>query len=423
LIDPSNGSRGNSQEFTNKVITLWYRPPELLLGATRYGTSVDIWSAGCILAELILGKPLFTGKTEMDQLKLIFEMLGTPTPETWEGFQDLKLLRTGKVTIESKNKAKLRPKYQSKMSGPALNLVEKLLELDPQKRLTASRALNSRYFLAEPKAPERPEELGTLEGHFHERQTKKMRKEAKVVAEKAKQTALEGGYSEKEAQEEFDATYRVIVANVAKEGIKNAAKQETEEKETSNTEEGPLDDKLERKRSNHDKDRESRQDKRSGRHDRKDERKREGRDRDRDRDERRRKKRKEEEGRTKRRGHVGADYEKPESKDIDRPKNESDSVVKPASSQERDRDRAHRSSRPRSRERRSSRDGDRRSSRRRRDRSRSRDRSRDYREREREETWSGPPPTNDYGQYGPASEEFRHERSRDSRQRGVDGRY
>jgi serine/threonine protein kinase len=381
-----------------------------------------------------LGKPLFTGKTEMDQLKLIFEMLGTPTPETWEGFQDLKLLRTGKVTIESKNKAKLRPKYQSKMSGPALNLVEKLLELDPQKRLTASRALNSRYFLAEPKAPERPEELGTLEGHFHERQTKKMRKEAKVVAEKAKQTALEGGYSEKEAQEEFDATYRVIVANVAKEGIKNAAKQETKEqetkekeKETSNTEEGPPDDKLEKKRSNHDKDREPRKDKRSGRHDRKDERKKEGRDRDRDRDERRRKKRREEEGRTKRRGHVGADYEKPESRDIDRPKNESDSVVKPASSQDRDRDRdrdrAHRSSRPRSGERRSSRDGDRRSSRRRRDRSRSRDRSRDYREREREETWSGPPPTNDYGQYGPASEEFRHERSRDSRQRGGDVRY
>ena len=89
------------------MITLWYRPPELLLGAKKYGTAVDIWSAGCILAELILGKPLFTGKTDMDQLQLIFEMMGTPTPETWEGYQDLKLLRTGEVKIEKKRRPKL----------------------------------------------------------------------------------------------------------------------------------------------------------------------------------------------------------------------------------------------------------------------------------------------------------------------------
>ncbi|KAL3902928.1 MAG: hypothetical protein SGILL_010641, partial [Bacillariaceae sp.] len=86
--------RGNTQEFTNKVITLWYRPPELLLGETRYGTAVDIWSAGCILAELILGRPLFTGKSDMDQLQLIFDMMGTPAKETWVKFRDLKLLRT-----------------------------------------------------------------------------------------------------------------------------------------------------------------------------------------------------------------------------------------------------------------------------------------------------------------------------------------
>lgn len=215
-------SRGNSQEFTNKVITLWYRPPELLLGETKYGTSVDIWSAGCILAELILGKPLFTGKTEMDQLKLIFEMIGTPTVETWSGYEDLKLFRTGEVTIETSKKPKLRNKYQYKMPAPALKLIEKLLELDPKKRLTANRAINSRFFLAEPRAPTRPEDLGTLEGHFHERQTKKIRKEAKAVGEKSRQTALEGGCTEKEAQEAFDETYRRIVAKIACVGLKVA---------------------------------------------------------------------------------------------------------------------------------------------------------------------------------------------------------
>lgn len=301
--------RGNSQEFTNKVITLWYRPPELLLGATRYGTAVDIWSAGCILAELILGKPLFCGKTDMEQLQLIFEMLGTPTQETWNGFQDLKLLRTGEVTVGNNRKAKLRDKYHHKMSPAALNLIEKLLELDPTKRLTADRALNSRYFLSEPKVPDRPEDLGTIQlegGHFHEFQTKKKRKEAKAIAEQTKQNALEMGKSEKEAQDEFDAVYRGIMEKVAKEGVgiganvgttstvsaklENSDSAATKEKVSSESNERSRKDKPERKRSSRDKDkgdkereRESRRDKKS-RDERREERKKEGKDRDRSKD-------------------------------------------------------------------------------------------------------------------------------------------
>jgi hypothetical protein len=304
------------------VITLWYRPPELLLGATRYGTAVDIWSTGCILAELILGKPLFTGKSEMEQLQLIFEMLGTPTPETWEGFQDLKLLRTGEVTIEERRRAKLRDKYQSKMSAPALNLVEKLLELDPHKRLTASRALNSRYFMSEPRAPDQPEDLGPLQvegGHFHEFQTKKKRREAKGIAEKTRQNALEVGRSEKEAQAEFDATYRGIMEKVAKEGLNAGSKVEKKDpgfkrfKEPGDGEEKSQRDKSERKRSKgeREKDRESRREKRS-RDEKKKEGKRESRENDRDKekasrrpsesegrkgdDDKRRKRRRDEEG-------------------------------------------------------------------------------------------------------------------------------
>ena len=204
------------------MITLWYRPPELLLGATRYGTAVDIWSAGCILAELLLGKPLFCGKKDMEQLQLIFSMLGTPTSESWEGFQDLKLVRTKEVEIGTERKPRLREKYQDKMPPSALNLLEKLLELDPNKRLTAGRALNSRYFLSEPRAPEHPEDLGTLQlegGHFHEFQTKKKRKEAKKIAEQARLNALETGQSERDAQAEFDACYRSIMERVAQEGL------------------------------------------------------------------------------------------------------------------------------------------------------------------------------------------------------------
>jgi cyclin-dependent kinase 12/13 len=64
----------NANPLTNRVITLWYRPPELLLGATQYGPSVDMWSAGCIFAELVHGKPILPGKGEMEQLDLIFRL-------------------------------------------------------------------------------------------------------------------------------------------------------------------------------------------------------------------------------------------------------------------------------------------------------------------------------------------------------------
>lgn len=71
------------------VITRWYRPPELLLGQTTYTTAVDMWSVGCIFAEMLTRQPLFPGKTDLDQLSLIFKALGTPTEETWPGWTSL----------------------------------------------------------------------------------------------------------------------------------------------------------------------------------------------------------------------------------------------------------------------------------------------------------------------------------------------
>lgn len=72
-------------DYTNRVITLWYRPPELLLGATVYGPAVDIWSAGCIMVELFTKKAIFPGHDEIQQLQLVYEMMGTPTVESWPG--------------------------------------------------------------------------------------------------------------------------------------------------------------------------------------------------------------------------------------------------------------------------------------------------------------------------------------------------
>lgn len=217
--NPNGGGEG---DFTNKVITLWYRPPELLLGETKYGTAVDIWSAGCILAEIILGRPMFTGKDDMGQLKLIFDLIGTPTEKTWEGFNDLKLLRTGEVVIDKPRRPKLREKYASKIQpASAMSLLEKMLELDPGKRFTASNALNHRYFLSEPVAPDDPRTLGRIDlgggdgesssgaaAGFHEFQTKKRRREAKAVAKAAEEDAKRAGEEVEKQKEAFDRAYR-----------------------------------------------------------------------------------------------------------------------------------------------------------------------------------------------------------------------
>uniref|UniRef100_A0A6V7QG98 [RNA-polymerase]-subunit kinase n=1 Tax=Ananas comosus var. bracteatus TaxID=296719 RepID=A0A6V7QG98_ANACO len=72
------------QPLTSRVVTLWYRPPELLLGATEYGVAVDLWSTGCILAELLAGKPIMPGRTEVEQLHKIFKLCGSPSDEYWK---------------------------------------------------------------------------------------------------------------------------------------------------------------------------------------------------------------------------------------------------------------------------------------------------------------------------------------------------
>ncbi|CAG5092670.1 Similar to cdk9: Cyclin-dependent kinase 9 (Xenopus tropicalis) [Cotesia congregata] len=74
---------GQANRFTNRVVTLWYRPPELLLGDRNYGPSIDLWGAGCILAEMWIRSPIFQGATEQKQLTLISQLCGSITPEVW----------------------------------------------------------------------------------------------------------------------------------------------------------------------------------------------------------------------------------------------------------------------------------------------------------------------------------------------------
>ncbi|KAH7883048.1 Pkinase-domain-containing protein [Phlebopus sp. FC_14] len=159
-------------DYTNRVITLWYRPPELLFGATVYGPEVDMWSAGCIMLELFTKKPVFQGNDEIHQLDVIYRIFGTATPERWSGITELpwyELIKPNDI-IEDR----FRELFQKWLSPAALDLAEQLLTYDPTKRITAVQALEASYFRELPH-PELPVGLSSLEGEWHELETKRER--------------------------------------------------------------------------------------------------------------------------------------------------------------------------------------------------------------------------------------------------------
>lgn len=134
------------QAMTSRVVTLWYRPPELLLGATDYGVGVDLWSAGCILAELLAGKPIMPGRTEVEQLHKIFKLCGSPSEEYWK---KSKLPHATIFKPQQPYKRCIKETFKD-FPPSSLSLIETLLAIDPADRGTASAALKSEFFTTEP---------------------------------------------------------------------------------------------------------------------------------------------------------------------------------------------------------------------------------------------------------------------------------
>jgi cell division cycle 2-like protein len=132
------------KEYTSIVVTLWYRAPELLLCCKEYSTSIDVWSCGCIFAELLAMAPLFPGKSEVDQLNRIFKDLGTPNERVWPGYDQLPLVK--KMTFTDYPISQLRKKFANYTSELGLSLLQGLLTYDPKQRLTAEASLKSNYF-------------------------------------------------------------------------------------------------------------------------------------------------------------------------------------------------------------------------------------------------------------------------------------
>ena len=132
------------RNYTHEVVTLWYRAPDVLLGSQTYSTQVDIWSCGCIFAEMINGRPLFPGSSEKDQLHRIFKTLGSPSPENWPGMENLPDYKTALTfpTYDIKG-------FQSicrRLDKAGLDLISRMLQYDPARRISAEEAMEHPFF-------------------------------------------------------------------------------------------------------------------------------------------------------------------------------------------------------------------------------------------------------------------------------------
>ncbi|XP_045549091.1 cyclin-dependent kinase 11B isoform X14 [Salmo salar] len=134
--------------YTPVVVTLWYRSPELLLGAKEYSTAVDLWSVGCIFGELLTQKPLFPGKSEIDQINKIFKDLGSPSEKIWPGYNELPAVK--KMTFTEYPYNNMRKRFGALLSDQGFDLMNKFLTYCPSKRILSDEALKHEYFRETP---------------------------------------------------------------------------------------------------------------------------------------------------------------------------------------------------------------------------------------------------------------------------------
>jgi cyclin-dependent kinase 7 len=147
-------------EMTSQVITSWYRPPELFFRARYYGGAVDIWSCGCVFAELINRAVFLMGippDNELNMVRQICEKVGTPTEENWPGVTKLRSYVTPEEVIPVRSRSSWIEQFRT-IGEDGVDLLIAMMQLDPNKRLTAEGVLRHKYFTSIP----RPTPLGEL---------------------------------------------------------------------------------------------------------------------------------------------------------------------------------------------------------------------------------------------------------------------
>lgn len=145
--------------FTDYIATRWYRSPEILVRSKAYSTAMDMWAIGCIVAEMLLGHPLFEGRNTLDQLRLIVEAIGVPTEE------DVKSLHSPEIeelleSLQSPLQVRMLKDNSKFADAEAVDLMTKLIVFNPAKRLSAIDALDHPYV----SSFVQPGEVGSIRG-------------------------------------------------------------------------------------------------------------------------------------------------------------------------------------------------------------------------------------------------------------------
>lgn len=158
-------SKRHAGDYTNRVVTLWYRPPELLLGATQYGPEIDMWGAGCLFLELFTRRAAFPGRDEVHQMHTITQRLGPLTPAQWPDVVTLPWYELLRLDVDGVPVSSVLPdtptdtfvqNYGTLLSPGAQAVARGLLAYAPRRRWTAQATLEHAYFVSDAPAPERP---------------------------------------------------------------------------------------------------------------------------------------------------------------------------------------------------------------------------------------------------------------------------
>lgn len=159
-----------SKQMTEHVVTIWYRAPELLYGNRKYSSKIDIWSVGCIFAELLMKSPLFPGSSPATLATMFYEKLGDPS-EDWPEVTDTKVYRYWDDYKPKKRYIKsLRNDVRKKFPEAdelCMDLLEKMLAYNPAKRLSAKQAMEHAFFKTAP-LPCKPSDVKKLETEYHD---------------------------------------------------------------------------------------------------------------------------------------------------------------------------------------------------------------------------------------------------------------
>ncbi|EGR34283.1 hypothetical protein IMG5_017790 [Ichthyophthirius multifiliis] len=142
--------QGLNKPYTLNVVTMWYRAPEILLGQDRYSTALDMWSVGCIFGELVIRDQLFKGTCEINQIEKIFNAVGGPNIKDWKNWVNLKQAKFFEKKEYPQDSSGLKDIIGNKISQQGFKLLCDMLCLNPDKRITASKALQDKWFKEEP---------------------------------------------------------------------------------------------------------------------------------------------------------------------------------------------------------------------------------------------------------------------------------